>query len=186
MIFSSEWERAIDKFFDQEITRRIEHLPLAERKLLIALQNEKIAQYFCDLEDRSGFDFFGVFAIAAVPGLLIRFDFFLTQHLVDLHDHGAIDDFAQTHRFDVVDRNHYFHIGFENSQHVKPFFRARYDVAANRFNLTHAMRGINDLLTYLEHRHLLLSRSLSAFLKELCRIGLVKLSKDLNDESSDC
>ena len=76
IIFSSECERAIDNSLTKRLRAVSEHLPLAERKLLIALQNEKVAQYFCDLEDRSGFDFFGVFAIAAVPGLLIRFRLF--------------------------------------------------------------------------------------------------------------
>ena len=92
----------------------------------------------------------------------------------------------QTHSDSTLSIGIIIFISVSKSEHAKPFFRARYDVAANRFNLTHAMRGINDLLIYLEHRHLLLSRSLSVFKGTLPDRILVKLSKDLNDESSDC
>ena len=72
------------KLFDQQITRGVEHLSLAERKLLVAFENEQIAQHFGDFKDRTGLDFLGVFAITPVPGLLVGFDLFLAQALYRL------------------------------------------------------------------------------------------------------
>src|SRR5215467_3526174 len=73
--------------FDQKRARGVEHLALAERQLLVALESLQVAEDLGDLEDRTGLDLLHVLAIAAVPRL--TFDRDLTaledlEHLVDL------------------------------------------------------------------------------------------------------
>src|ERR1051326_7433568 len=143
------------ELFHQKILGGVEHLALAERKLLVALQDEQVAQHLGDLEDRSRLDLFGVLAVAAVPGLLIAFDFFLAEDFVDLGYHVAVDDFSQPDRVDVVDRDHDLHIAVENSEHVKSFFCAGDDLTADRFDLPCAVRGVNHFLADFKHGSLL-------------------------------
>src|SRR5262249_62362796 len=69
--------RARDReLFHQEILGGVEHLALAERKLLVPFQDEQVAQHFGDLEDRSRLDLFGVLAVAAGSGFFFVFFFF--------------------------------------------------------------------------------------------------------------
>src|SRR5579862_9829788 len=57
------------QFLDEQRTRGVEHLALAERQFLVALEHQQIAQHLGDFQWRSGFDLFGVFAVTTVPGL---------------------------------------------------------------------------------------------------------------------
>src|SRR5689334_16852349 len=139
----------------EEVLRRIEHLALAKGQLLIALQDKEVAQYFGDLKDRPGLDLFGVFAIAAVPGLLIAFDFLLAEDFINLGDHVAVDDFSEAYGVDVVDGDHDFHVAVQNAQHVKSFFGAGDDLRADRLDLPDAVRGVDYLLADFEHGSLL-------------------------------
>src|SRR6202041_1919527 len=54
------------QFLDEQGSRRVEHLALAERQLLVALEDEQIAQHLCNFQRRTSVDFFRVFAIPAV------------------------------------------------------------------------------------------------------------------------
>src|SRR6478672_8264200 len=57
------------QFLDQQAARRVEHLALTERQLLVALEHQQITQDLSNLERRAGFDLFRVFAITPIPRL---------------------------------------------------------------------------------------------------------------------
>src|SRR5713226_2352281 len=65
------------KLLDQKIPRGIEHFALPEGKLLVSLENKKVAQHLGNFQNRAGFDFLRVFSIAPIPSLLISFHFLL-------------------------------------------------------------------------------------------------------------
>src|SRR5580700_5749015 len=141
------------QFLDQQRTRRVEHLALAERQFLVALQHQQIAQHLGDFEWRTGFDLFGVFAVATVPRLRIDLDLALTQNTVDFFHHIFADYAAQSDRLDVLRRNHDSHLfGAENSQHVKTPLGPGNDPHLDVFDYGHPMGGVNHLLTFLERQ----------------------------------
>src|SRR2546428_8615549 len=57
----------------EEVAGRVEHLALAEGELLVPLQHEEVAQHLGDLEHAAGLDLLGVFPVAAVSWLFVRF-----------------------------------------------------------------------------------------------------------------
>src|SRR6185369_5126162 len=134
----------------EQIARGVEHLALAERELFVALQHEKIAQDFGDLENRSGLDLFRVLAVAPIPGLLIDFDFLVSQDLVDFRDHVATDDAAKTDAPDVFGGDHDGHVAVENAQHVKLPGGAGDRLRLDALDDADTMCRIDDLLTDLE------------------------------------
>src|ERR1043166_88842 len=139
--------RARDRqLFHQKISRRVEHFSFAKGKFLIALQHKEVSQHLSDLKNRAGFNLLGVLTITAIPGLLVSFYFFLTQHFVNLGNHGPINNFTQTHGLHVVDGNHDLHIRFENPKHVELLFRTGNNVASDGLDLSHPVRGINYFL----------------------------------------
>src|SRR5687767_11285058 len=65
----------------------VEHLALAKRQDLAALETVEIAIDLGDVEQRAGLDLLHETAIAAVPGLLVDVDILLAQdveHFLDL------------------------------------------------------------------------------------------------------
>src|ERR1700751_2834885 len=51
------------EFLDQQAARRVEHLALTERQLLVTLEHQQVAQDLGDLERRAGLNFFSVLAV---------------------------------------------------------------------------------------------------------------------------
>src|SRR5205807_931543 len=56
------------QLLDEEVARGVEHLALAEREVLVELQEIQVAQHFGDLEHGACLDLLHVLAVAAVPG----------------------------------------------------------------------------------------------------------------------
>src|SRR5947209_1556485 len=56
------------QLLDEEVAGGVEHLPLAEREVLVELEQVEVAQHFRDLEHGARLDLLHVLAIAAVPG----------------------------------------------------------------------------------------------------------------------
>src|SRR5438270_13582710 len=55
------------QLLDEEITRCVKHLALAEAQVLVELEQVEVAKDFGDFEDRAGLDLLHVFAVPAVP-----------------------------------------------------------------------------------------------------------------------
>src|ERR1700722_978090 len=98
------------EFLDQQAARGIEHLALAEGEFLIALEDQQIAENLGDFERRTGLYLFGIFAIAAVPGLRIALDLALTQDFIDFGYGFLTDDPPQAHRLNIFGWNHDRHL----------------------------------------------------------------------------
>src|SRR5215469_13076612 len=56
------------ELLDQQRAGGVEHLPLAEREVLIPLEEVEVAKHLGDLEDRAGLDLLHVLPVPAVPG----------------------------------------------------------------------------------------------------------------------
>jgi hypothetical protein len=74
------------ELFDQEATRGVEHLALAERKLLGRAKHAEITQDLGDLEHRAGLDLLHVLAIAAIPRLGVARDIASLEDRKDFFD----------------------------------------------------------------------------------------------------
>src|SRR6267143_3274348 len=93
------------ELLDEEVAGGVEHLPLAEREVLVELEQVEVAQHFRDLEHGARLDLLHVLAIPAVPGGRIDGDVLLLEDPVDL-DHGLfVDERAQPDRSDLVYRD---------------------------------------------------------------------------------
>src|SRR6267143_3345931 len=107
------------QLLDEEVARGIEHLPLAEREVLVELEQVEVAQHFRDLEHRAGLDLLHVLAIPAVPGGGIDREILLLENAVHL-DHGLlVDQVPQPDRADLVDGDQDFHPVFHDLEHVE-------------------------------------------------------------------
>ena len=139
------------ELFDQQAASSIEHLALAERQLLVALENQQVAENLCDFQRGTGLDFFRVLALAAIPGLSIHLDLALAQNPVDFIDHILADNPAQAYLLHVFGRDHYRHLfRTENSQHVKFALGTRDYPHLNVVNNRNTMSGINNLFAFFE------------------------------------
>src|SRR5581483_3276864 len=139
------------ELLNQQAARGVEHLALAERQLLVALEHQQIAQHLGDLQRRSGLDLLSVFAIAAVPGLGVAVNLALAQNAIDLVDHVLADHPAQADLSDVLGRDHDRHLlGAENLEHVEPAFGSGNDATLNILDYGHSVGRIYHLLALLE------------------------------------
>src|SRR5690606_35277459 len=140
------------ELLDEERTRRVQHLAFAEGELLVGPQAVEIPQDLRDLEDRSGLDLLHVFAVPTVPCGGVDRDFLLLQDLVDLRHGLVVDDRAQPHGPDLVDRDHDLHAVFEDAQHVERLALTRHLLVLDAEHLAYALSRINRLVTDLEGR----------------------------------
>src|ERR1041385_5166171 len=74
------------ELLDDELLRVVEHLALAEREHLAALEPIQVAIDLGDVEQRAGLDLLHEAAIAAVPRLLVDVDILLAQDVEDFFD----------------------------------------------------------------------------------------------------
>src|SRR5690606_8802398 len=72
------------ELLDEQGARRVQHLPLPERELLVGTQAVEIPENLGDLEDRAGLDLFHVLAVSTVPRGDVDRNLFLPEDLVDL------------------------------------------------------------------------------------------------------
>src|SRR5207249_4352702 len=134
----------------EEVPRRVEHLALAEGELLVALQDEQVAQHLGDFQDAPGLDLLRVFPITAVPGLLIDLHLLVAQDLVDLGDHVLADDTPQPDRVDVLGGDHDGHVAVDDAEYVELALAPGDHLGLNALDHPDPMGGIDDLLPNLE------------------------------------
>src|SRR5438105_15318317 len=67
------------QLLDEEITRCVKHLALAEAQILVELEQVEIPKDFSDFEDRAGLDLLHVLAVPAVPSSGIHGDILLAK-----------------------------------------------------------------------------------------------------------
>src|SRR5262245_32711479 len=139
------------KFLDEQVARRIEHLPFSERELLVPLQHEEVTQHLGDFEHAAGLDLLCVLPVAAVPGLLVDLHLLVAQDPVDLGNHVLADDPPQADGLDVLRRDHDGHVAVDDAEHVELALTARDDLGLHPLNDAYAMSRIHNLLPYLEH-----------------------------------
>src|SRR5271155_289497 len=141
------------QFLDEQGSRSVEHLALAERQFLVALKHEQIAQHLCDFQRRTRLDFFRVLAVAAIPRLRIDLYLALAQDTVDFFHHIFADNAAQSDRLDVFRRYHDGHLlGAEDSEHVKTSLRPGNNPHLDVLDDGYPMGGVNHLFTLLERQ----------------------------------
>lgn len=68
---------------DEQVLRRVHHLPLAEGQVLAVLEDEEVPQDPWRSHDGARLDLLQVFAVTLVPGLLVDRDVTGTEDLVD-------------------------------------------------------------------------------------------------------
>src|SRR5439155_9596112 len=107
------------QLLDEEVARGVEHLALAEREVLVELQEIEVAQHFRDLEHGAGLDLLHVLAVAAVPGGGIDRDVLLAKDAVDLGHGLLVDEGAQGVRADLVVGDEVFHPVFHDLEYVE-------------------------------------------------------------------
>src|SRR5215813_3388332 len=138
------------ELLDQQRARGVEHLPLAEGEVLVALEEVEIAQNLSDLEHRAGLDLLHVLTVAAIPGRGVNRDVLFTEYRVDLLDVLLADDLAQPDGADFVDGDHDPHPVLENAEHIERLALAGYLGVLDSHHLTHALSRVDCLVTRLE------------------------------------
>src|ERR1041384_107796 len=76
------------KLLDEEIARRVEHLPLAEAEVLVELEQVQIAKNFGDFKDGAGLDLLHVLPVPGVHGEDQDRNVLLLQDLVNFTELG--------------------------------------------------------------------------------------------------
>src|SRR5712671_5522813 len=149
------------QLLDEEVARGIEHLPLAEREVLVELEQVEVAQHFRDLEHGAGLDLLHVLAIAAVPGGGIDRDILLLEDRIDLVDGFLVDERAQSDRADLVDGDEDFHPVFHDLEDVEGLPLAGDVLVLDPHDLADPLPRVDGFVTDLEslHRKALLTRS---------------------------
>src|SRR5262249_43448645 len=132
------------KFLDEQVARRIEHLPFSERELLVPLQHEEVTQHLGDFEHAAGLDLLCVLPVAAVPGLLVDLHLLVAQDPVDLGNHVLADDPPQADGLDVLRRDHDGHVAVDDAEHVELALTARDDLGLHPLNDAYAMSRIHN------------------------------------------
>src|SRR5882724_6588265 len=104
---------------DEQRARRVEHLALAERQLLVTLEPLQVAEDLGDLEDGARLDLLHVLAVATVPRLTLDRDLAALEDLEDLVHLVGADELAQADGAGVACRDHDLHPVLEDLEDVK-------------------------------------------------------------------
>src|SRR5215813_5682730 len=149
------------ELLDQEVSRRIQHLALAEAEVLVELEEVEVSQHLGDLEHGSGLDLLHVLAIPPVPSGGIHGDVLLLQDRIDLVDRLLVDQGAQADRADLVDGDEDFHPVFHDLEDVEGLPLAGDVLVLDPHDLADSLPRVDGLVTNLEslHRKALLTRS---------------------------
>src|SRR5579871_216456 len=137
---------------DQQRARGVQHLALAERQLLVALETLQVAEHLGDLEHRARLDLLHVLAIAAVPGLTLDRDLAALEDLEHLVDLVGANQLAQTNRARVARRDHDLHPVLENLEDVERLLVAGDLTRLDADNLRNAVGWIHGQITHSESR----------------------------------
>src|SRR6266446_7400495 len=149
------------QLLDEQVARGVEHLALAERQVLVELEQVEVAQHFRDLEHGARLDLLHVLAVAAVPSGGIDRDILLLQDRIDLVDGFLVDERAQSDRADLVDGDEDFHPVFHDLEDVEGLPLAGDVLVLDPHDLADTLARVDGLVTNLEslHRKALLTRS---------------------------
>jgi hypothetical protein len=139
------------EFLDQEVLSKIQHLPLPEREVLIAPQVDQIPQNFRNLIDRTGFYFFHIFPVTAVPGLAVNLYVFFGKDAEDFGDFLFVDDAPQPHGLGIFRGNHDGHVFINNSQNIEISLAPGNHLALDIFDYPHPMRRIDGFVPHFKH-----------------------------------
>ena len=139
------------EFADQQIAGALQHLLLPEGKRLGLVEGDQVLQHAGDFYERSGAHALGVLfepvfpvAIGAVP-----VDRKQVQHFLDF---PVLHHPPQTDTPGVLAGHHHSEAAGFNVQEVEPLDRRTHGPAADLFDDTDTMVGIDDFITYVEIR----------------------------------
>src|SRR6266446_2312538 len=141
------------QLLDEQVARGVEHLALAERQVLVELEQVEVAQHFRDLEHGARLDLLHVLAVAAVPGGGIDGDILLLQDPVHFHDSLLVDQGTQADRTDLVDRDEDLHPVFHDLEHVERLPLAGDVLVLDPHDLPDTLPRIDGLVADLERLH---------------------------------
>src|SRR5215813_10042914 len=138
------------ELLDQQGAGGVEHLPLAEGQVFVALEEVQVAEHLGDLEHGTGLDLLHVLPVPAVPGGGVDRDVLLPEDGVDLLDVVLADDLPQADRADLVDGDHDPHPVFQDSEDVERLALARDLGVLDAHHLAHTLARIHGLVARLE------------------------------------
>src|SRR5215467_16158810 len=138
------------ELLDQQRAGGVEHLPLAEREVLVALEQIEVAEHLGDLEHRAGLDLLHVLPVPAVPGGGIDRDVLLPEDGVDLPHVVLADDLPEADRADLVDRDHDSHPVLADAEDVERLALTGDLGVLDAHHLAHPLAGVHRLVARLE------------------------------------
>src|SRR3954468_16580511 len=143
------------QLLDEEVAGGVEHLPLAEREVLVELEQVQVAEDLGDLEHGARLDLLHVLAIATVPGSRVDGDVLLLQDPVDHDDRLLVDERAQADRADLVDGDEDLHPVFHDFQYIERLALAGDVLVLDAHYLADTLPRVDGLVADLEslHRH---------------------------------
>src|SRR5579863_9597747 len=137
------------QFADQEVAGALEHLFLAERKRLGLMQGNQVFQHSSHFKQGSGPHPVGILFEAVLPVAIAAIfgDGEQIQHLL----HFAVPNHAaQAYAARILTRDHHLEAAGLDVQKVELFDRRTYRPAADLFNDTDTVVGIDDLVADVE------------------------------------
>src|SRR6266568_4026759 len=142
------------QLLDEQVARGVEHLALAEREVLVELEQVEVAQHFRDLEHGARLDLLHVLAVAPVPSSGIDRDILLLQDAVHLDDGLLVDQVPQADRADLVDGNQDLHPVFHDLEHVERLPLTGDVLVLDPHHLPDSLPRVDGLVTDLERLHM--------------------------------
>src|SRR5215472_11729198 len=133
----------------QQVTRPFEHLLLAKGEWLGLMQRDQVLQYVSHFEQRPGTHALGILFEAVLP-VAVAVALGNREQVKHLLDLSIANNPAQPDAAGVIARYHHLEATGLDVQEVEPFDRRAHRPAADLFNDSNTMVGINDLIANVE------------------------------------